>query len=259
MSAPARKTEYLSADPLASAAEAGLRYVSDSSPGIRRLAWGKGLRYVGPDGRTVKEKRELERIRALVIPPAWTNVWICPIADGHLQAVGWDAKGRKQYRYHRLYRAMRDEAKFGRMIAFGTSLAIIRRRIEADLARQGLPREKVLATVVRLLEATSIRVGNDEYAKDNDSFGLTTMRDRHASIEGARLTFRFKGKSGVAHQIELNDSRLARIVKRCQDLPGYELFQYMDSSGEPCRIDSGDVNRYIRPRISVRGAARCRR
>ena len=201
---------------------------------------------MGPDGKPLRDERHLARIRSLVIPPAWTNVWICPSPHGHLQAFGWDAKGRKQYRYHPLYRASRDQAKFSRMIAFGTVLALIRRRVQQDLDRRGLPKEKVLAAVVRLLETTYIRVGNDEYAKENESFGLTTMRDRHVRIAGAKLLFRFRGKSGQEHTIELSDQRLARIVKACQDLPGYELFQFVNEAGEICRVDSADVNRYIR-------------
>lgn len=233
-------------DPLASATEAGLRYVSDCGPCIQRVRSGKGFRYIGPDGKPLRDEAHLQRIRSLVIPPAWTNVWICPSPKGHLQAVGWDAKGRKQYRYHPLYRAVRDEIKFGKMTEFGAVLGRIRRRVEADLALPGLPKEKVLATAVRLLETTCIRVGNDEYARANDSFGLTTMRDRHARIDGSKLMFRFRGKSGMEHSVELNDRRLARIVKQCRDLPGYELFQYVDENGTVCRIDSGDVNEYIR-------------
>jgi DNA topoisomerase I len=233
-------------DPCESASEAGLRYVSGAGPCIRRIPCGKSFRYMGPDGKPLKDERHLARIRSLAIPPAWTNVWICPSPHGHLQAFGWDARGRKQYRYHPLYRASRDQAKFSRMIAFGTVLALIRRRVQQDLNLHGLPKEKVLAAVVRLLETTYIRVGNDEYAKENDSFGLTTMRDRHVRIAGAKLLFRFRGKSGLEHTIELNDQRLARIVKACQDLPGYELFQYIGPDGETCRVDSADVNRYIR-------------
>jgi DNA topoisomerase-1 len=234
-------------DPYESANEAGLHYVSGTGPGIRRVACGKkSFRYIGPDGKPVKDERHLARIRSLAIPPAWTNVWICPSRHGHLQAYGWDVKGRKQYRYHALYRASRDQAKFSRMIAFGTVLALIRKRVREDLEKRGLGKEKVLAAVVRLLETTYIRVGNDEYAKENDSFGLTTMRDRHVRIAGAKLLFRFRGKSGQDHAIELSDQRLAKIVKQCQDLPGYELFQFVNPSGEICRVDSADVNRYIR-------------
>lgn len=233
-------------DPLQSAAEAGLRYVSGSGPCIQRIRSGKGFRYLGPDGKPLRDARHLARIRSLVIPPAWTNVWICPSPHGHLQAVGWDAKGRKQYRYHPLYRAVRDQAKFSKMIAFGTVLALIRKKVGEDLRRPGLPREKVLAAVVRLLETTYIRVGNDEYAKENDSFGLTTMHDRHVRIAGARLFFQFRGKSGQQHSIDLTDQRLARIVKQCQELPGYELFQYEGEDGKPHPIDSAEVNQYIR-------------
>ncbi|HXS94931.1 MAG TPA: hypothetical protein VN736_10020 [Candidatus Limnocylindrales bacterium] len=235
-----------SVDPLESAAEAGLRYVSGSGPCIQRIRSGTGFRYLGPDGKPLRDPRHLARIKSLVIPPAWRDVWICPSPNGHLQAVGWDVKGRKQYRYHPLYRAVRDQAKFSKMIAFGTVLALIRKKVEADLSLRGLPREKVLAAVVRLLETTYIRVGNDEYAKENDSFGLTTMRDRHVRIAGARLFFQFRGKSGQNHAVELTDHRLARIVKQCQDLPGYELFQFEGEDGKPHPIDSGEVNRYIR-------------
>jgi DNA topoisomerase I len=233
-------------DPLESAAEAGLRYVSGSGPCIRRIRCGKSFRYIRPDGGPLRDPKQLERIRSLAIPPAWTTVWICPSPNGHLQAVGRDARGRKQYRYHPHYREVRDQAKFSRMIAFGAALANIRRQVRRDLKRPGLPKQKVLATVVRLLETSFIRVGNDEYAKENDSFGLTTMKDRHVRFAGAKLLFHFRGKSGQEHSIELTDLRLARIVKQCRDLPGYELFQYVDESGAVCAVDSADVNQYIR-------------
>jgi DNA topoisomerase-1 len=194
----------------------------------------------------VRDPKTLARIRSLVIPPAWTNVAICPSAHGHLQAVGRDARGRKQYRYHARYREVRDQAKFSRMIAFGTVLAIIRGQVAKDLPRPGLPKQKVLATVVRLLETSFIRAGNDEYAKENDSFGLTTRKNRHIQINGAKLQFHFRGKSGQVHTIELTDRRLAGIVKRCQDLPGYELFEYIGQDGKVCAVESDDVNRYIR-------------
>jgi DNA topoisomerase-1 len=236
----------LSTDPCESASEAGLRYVTGNGPCIHRIRCGRSFRYLDPDGNPLRSPRHLDRIRSLAIPPAWTNIWICPSPSGHLQATGRDARGRKQYRYHPSYRATRDQAKFSRMIAFGAVLARIRRRVEHDIRRHGLPREKVLATVVRLLETTFIRVGNDEYARENDSFGLTTMHDRHVRINGTTLMFRFRGKSGLTHTVELTDSRLARIVRECQDLPGYELFQYVDESGEICRVDSADVNQYIR-------------
>lgn len=235
-----------SADPHESAAEAGLRYLGCSGPCIRRIRSGRSFRYVGPDGKALRDRNHLARIRSLVIPPAWRDVAICPSPNGHLQAVGRDARGRKQYRYHTRYRAVRDQAKFSRMIAFGTVLAIVRRQTQQDLRQPGLPKSKVLATVVRLLETSFIRVGNDEYARENDSFGLTTMRNRHVQIAGAKLHFHFRGKSGQEHSIELTDRRLAGIVKRCQDLPGYELFQYVDEDGARCVIDSADVNQYIR-------------
>ena len=235
-----------SLEPVLAAKEAGLRYVDGSGPCIRRARCGSGFRYLGPGGAPLRDRAELERIKSLAIPPAWTNVWICPSRNGHIQAVGWDAKGRKQYRYHARYREVRDEAKFSRMIAFGTALAIIRRRVRRDLKRRGLPREKVLATVVRLLETTYIRVGNAEYAKENESFGLTTLRNRHVQICGATLRFQFKGKSGQKHLLEVTDRHLARIVQQCQDLPGYELFEYVDESGETRVVDSADVNEYLR-------------
>ena len=235
-----------SVDRAESAQEAGLRYVSGSGPCIQRIRHGKNFRYLGPDGKALRDRKHLERIRSLVIPPAWEKVWICPSPNGHLQAVGWDARGRKQYRYHPKYREVRDQAKFSRMLAFGAVLARIRKRVAEDLARPGLPKEKVLATVVRLLETTFIRVGNDEYARDNDSFGLTTLRNRHVRIEGTKLMFRFRGKSAQEHTVELTDRRLARIVRECQELPGYELFEYVNDAGDVCRIGSADVNQYIR-------------
>jgi DNA topoisomerase-1 len=230
----------------ASAKAARLRYVNTACvPGIRRLGSKQHWRYVGPDGRAITNREELQRIASLVIPPAWTDVWICPHASGHLQATGRDARGRKQYRYHTRWRIVRDEVKYGRLVAFAEALPHIRRRTDEDLARHGLPRQKVLATVVRLLETSLIRVGNEEYARDNGSVGLTTMRDAHASIDGATIRFTFRGKSGVRHAIDLKDRRLARIVKACRDLPGYELFQYTDTDGSRHAIDSSDVNAYI--------------
>ncbi|HEY7634448.1 MAG TPA: DNA topoisomerase IB [Gemmatimonadales bacterium] len=226
--------------------DAGLRYVSDSAPGIRRLRSGKGFRYVGPDGRAVRDPGTLNRIRSLAIPPAYTDVWISPSPNGHIQATGRDARGRKQYRYHPRWREVRDETKYGRMLDFSAALPRIRRRVERDLGLAGLPREKVLATVVRLLECTGIRVGNDEYARANGSFGLTTLRDDHVEISGSTLRFQFRGKSGKTHKVALSDPRLARIVRRCQALPGEELFQYVDEAGEQQTIGSGDVNDYLR-------------
>jgi DNA topoisomerase-1 len=232
--------------PAQSAKAAGLRYVCDDAPGIERRRSGKAFRYVLSDGSAVRDRATLARIRALAIPPAWTQVWICPRDDGHLQATGRDAKMRKQYRYHRRWREVRDESKYGRMLAFSRLLPRIRRRVAMDLARPGLPREKVLATVVRLLETTRMRVGNEEYARENDSFGLTTLRERQVSVRGAKLKFRFRGKSGVEHDIRLTDARLARIVRRMHDLPGEELFRYVDEEGVAHRIESADVNAYLR-------------
>ena len=233
-------------DPVDSAEEAGLRYVSDASPGIRRRRAGRGFSYIGPDGERVTNKEQVAWIRSLAIPPAWTDVWICTSPRGHLQATGRDARGRKQYRYHPDWRAVRDEAKYGRMIAFGQALPAIRRRVDADLRRHGLPRERVLATVVRLLEKTRLRVGNEEYARDNRSYGLTTLRDRHAEVGSSRIRFRFRSKGGKVSDVELSDARLARIVARCQDLPGQELFAYLDDDGEVRPIGSSDVNDYLR-------------
>ena len=233
-------------DPMESAKAAGLRYVYDTRPGIRRRRYGKGFRYIGVDGAIVRDAEVLRRIRSLAIPPAWTDVWICNAANGHLQATGRDAKGRKQSRYHPKWREVRDEAKYERMMLFGQALPKIRNTVERDLALPGLPREKVLATVVRLLETTYIRVGNEEYARTNHSYGLTTMRNRHVTVSGARVSFSFEGKSGVKHSIDVNDRKLARIVKRCYDIPGYELFQYLDAEGNPHSIDAADVNEYLR-------------
>ena len=243
---PRRRKRPPSPDPLESAQAAGLRYVSDASPGIRRRRAGRGFGYVGPDGRAVRDTATLARIRSLAIPPAYVDVWICPVANGHLQATGRDARGRKQYRYHPKWREVRDETKFGRMLAFSESLPRLRARAEQDLSLPGLPRAKVLATVVRLLECTGIRVGNDEYARTNRSFGLTTLQDHHVEVSGAKLNFEFRGKSGKTHRVALSDRRLARIVARCQALPGADLFQYVDDEGARVSIGSGDVNDYLR-------------
>jgi DNA topoisomerase-1 len=233
-------------DPAQSAREAGLVYVSDDTPAIRRKRAGKGFYFVGPDGARIRDEAQIARIRALGIPPAWTNVWICPKERGHIQATGRDARGRKQYRYHPRWRQIRDETKYHRMIAFGQALPVIRERAQTALKLPGLCREKVLGAVVRLLEATLIRVGNDEYARTNASFGLTTMLDEHVKVLGAELRFHFRGKSGKEHSIRVHDARLARIVQRCCDLPGHELFQYVDDNGDRQRIHSGDVNDYLR-------------
>jgi DNA topoisomerase-1 len=225
---------------------AGLRYVSDQSPGLRRKRRGKGFAYYTAEGECVRDRETLSRIKALAIPPAWTDVWICPQPNGHLQATGRDAKGRKQYRYHARWRELRDENKYDRMLDFGRLLPKIRQQTERDLSKPGLSREKVLATIVRLLETTLIRIGNDEYARSNNSFGLTTMRDNHVKVNGAKIHFRFRGKSGIKHDVDLTDKQLARIVKRCRDLPGQELFQYLDENGERQSIGSAEVNEYLR-------------
>lgn len=233
-------------DPRDAAAEARLRYVSDEDPGIRRRRVGKGFSYRQPKGAAVKDAAMLERIRALAIPPAWSEVWICPHAEGHIQATGRDARGRKQYRYHPRWRELRDAAKYEHLVDFARRLPAIRTRIETDMARPGLPREKVLATVIRLLETTLIRIGNDDYVRQNGSYGLTTLQDRHARIEGGELRFSFKGKSGRSWRLALHDRRLARIVRACQELPGQELFQYRDEAGSTRDVTSADVNAYLR-------------
>jgi len=233
-------------DPVESAKAAGLRYVSDDAPGLRRRVKGKGFSYTDPEGLAVRQLKVLERIRKLAIPPAWTDVWICAQANGHLQATGRDARGRKQYRYHPEWRTVRDETKFGKMTVFGEALPAIRARVDADLSRRGLPREKVLAAVVQLLETTLIRVGNREYMRQNKSFGLTTLRDGHVDIQGSTLRFEFRGKSGQDHSVEIQDRRLARVVKQCRDIPGQTLFQYLDGDGARQSIRSEDVNAYLR-------------
>jgi DNA topoisomerase-1 len=232
-------------DSARSAKAAGLRYVLDLTPGIARKGQGKKASYIRPNGAVIREQVVLKRIRSLVIPPAWTDIWICPDPQGHLQATGRDARGRKQYRYHPRWNLHRNETKYDRLLSFGRLLPRIRRRVNADLRRSGLPREKILATVVRLLEATLIRIGNEEYARTNESFGLTTLRDRHVKVKGATLRFQFQGKSGIRHNVDITDRRLARIVKQSQDLPGYELFQYLDEEGARRSITSSDVNGYL--------------
>lgn len=234
------------ADPRESAKVVGLKYVLDSIPGIRRIKTGNSFRYVDPAGRPIRDPEELLRIKSLAIPPAWTDIWISPDPKGHLQATGRDGKGRKQYRYHPRWRELRDETKYARMIAFGKALPKIRQQVQQDLATPALPRKKVLAAVVRLLEISLIRIGNEEYAKQNRSFGLTTMLDQHVRISGPKVRFRFRGKSGKEHELEIHDSRLARVVKNCRDIPGQHLFQYVDDNGERQSIQSGDVNDYLR-------------
>jgi len=240
------------ADPPTAAKAAGLRYVHDDRPGIRRepLKEGDGakggFRYLDARGDIIDDEATLKRIKSLVIPPAWTDVWICPQANGHLQATGKDARGRKQYRYHPKWRTVRDEVKYERMINFGKALPQIRKEVDRALRLPGLPREKVLATIVYLLEATMMRIGNDEYARENKSYGLTTLRNRHVKIDGSEVEFRFRGKSGVHHDVKVHDRRLARIIQRTRDLPGQDLFQYLDEDGERHTVGSSDVNDYLR-------------
>ena len=233
-------------DPRDAAETAGLVYVSDEAPGIRRRKSGKGFTYAKPDGAKVADKATLERIRSLAIPPAYTDVWICLKANGHIQATGRDAKGRKQYRYHTAFREVRESTKYEHMLEFAQGLPEIRKTIDEHMSLRGLPREKVLATVVHLLENTLIRVGNSDYVKQNKSYGLTTLRDPHVKVEGGELRFQFKGKSGKTWRLQVRDRRIARIVKACQDLPGQDLFQYVDEEGERQSIDSTDVNTYLK-------------
>ncbi len=233
-------------DPRDAAETAGLLYVSDEEPGIRRKKSGKGFTYLKPDGSKVADKATLDRIKSLAIPPAYTDVWICPKANGHIQATGRDAKGRKQYRYHPAFREVRESTKYEHMLEFARGLPAIRKTIDEHMSLRGLPREKVLATVVHLLENTLIRVGNSDYVKQNKSYGLTTLRDPHVKVEGAELRFQFKGKSGKTWKLQVKDRRIARIVKACQDLPGQDLFQYLDESGEQQSITSADVNAYLK-------------
>ncbi|WP_407520947.1 DNA topoisomerase IB [Methylobacterium oryzisoli] len=228
------------------AREAGLRYVSDEEPGYRRKRSGRGFRYLDASGKAVTDQAVLDRIRGLAIPPAYTDVWICRYANGHIQATGRDDKGRKQYRYHPDFREARESTKFVHMLDFAEALPALRRTVQEHMGRRGLPREKVLATLVHLLEATLIRVGNDDYARQNRSYGLTTLRDPHVQVEGADLKFRFKGKSGKVWQLSLRDRRVAKIVKACQDLPGQELFQYLDEEGVQRDVTSANVNAYLR-------------
>jgi DNA topoisomerase I len=241
-----KQTLEVVTDPAESAKAAGLRYVSNAKSGIQRGRWRKRFRYLDADGSVVRDEETLARIRSLVIPPGVDEVWICPNPKGHLQATGRDARGRKQSRYHPRWREVRDETKYERMMIFGAALPGIRERVEQDLSLQGMPRQKVLAAIVRLMETTLIRVGNEEYARQNHSYGLTTMRNEHVEIDGATVTFHFQGKSGVKHTVDIDDRRLAKIVQRCQDIPGYELFQYVDRDGTHHSVGSADVNDYLR-------------
>jgi DNA topoisomerase-1 len=229
-------------DPEEAAEEAGLRYVSDDRPGYTRKAKGDGFEYFDLEGKPIRDEQRLLRIKRLAVPPAYTDVWICPTANGHLQATGRDARRRKQYRYHERWREIRDENKYEKMALFGQTLPKIRRRVAADLALPGLPRNKILATVVHLLERTFIRVGNEEYARENKSFGLTTMQDRHVDVNGSKLKFTFRGKSGIKHEVDVKDRHIAKIISKLQDLPGQDLFQYLDEEGRRCDLSSQDVN-----------------
>lgn len=229
------------------AVEAGLVYVSDAEPGIRRLRAGKGFRYLTPENRRLAAAKELKRIAGLAIPPAYRDVWISLQPRGHLQATGRDARGRKQYRYHAEWRQVRDSAKFDRMVAFGEALPKLRRKLKRDMSLPGLPREKVLAVVVGILDATRVRIGNTEYARDNKSFGLTTLRNRHVSfIRDGRAVLNFRGKGGVQHEVHIDDRRIVQIVRHCQEIPGQHLFQYVSDEGQRCPLDSGQVNDYLR-------------
>jgi DNA topoisomerase-1 len=232
-------------EPVDTAHAAGLRYVSDRAKGIGRVRTAEGFRYEDRDGNPVTDESTLARIKSLAIPPAWEEVWICPHANGHLQATGRDARGRMQYRYHPKWREVRDEAKYERMINFGKALPELRDKVERDLTRPGLPREKVLAAVVRMLDLTGVRIGNEEYARENSSFGLTTLLTRHVRVEGTQIELRFRGKSKVYHRLKVRDRRMAGIIKRLRDLPGQELFHYLDEQGGMHRIESSDVNEYL--------------
>ena len=233
-------------DPQEAAESVGLAYVSDEEPGIRRRRAGKGWTFTGPKGAKITDEKTIERIRKLAVPPAYTDVWICPKANGHIQATGRDAKGRKQYRYHAKFREVRDSSKYEHMLEFAKGLPAIREKIAAHMALRGLRREKVLATVVYLLENTLIRVGNDDYAKSNKSYGLTTLKNRHVEVDGSEMRFRFKGKSGKEWKLQIQDRRIARIVRQCQELPGQELFQYIDDDGVRRDVTSSDVNAYLK-------------
>jgi DNA topoisomerase-1 len=233
-------------DPVEVAEDAGLRYVSDDQPGYTRKPKGDDFEFFDTDGKVIRDETRLVRVRRLAIPPAYKDVWICPSPNGHIQATARDARGRKQYRYHERWREARDESKYERMLVFGRALPKIRRQVNKDMSLPDLPRNKVLATVVHLLGRTFIRIGNQEYARENKSFGLTTMRNRHVDVKGAKLSFNFRGKSGVEHEIDVNDRRLANIIRKLQDLPGQDIFQYEDETGEVRNVTSQDVNDYLR-------------
>lgn len=232
-------------DPLKSAEVAQLSYVSDIIPGIKRVKSGKGFKYINADGKSINSKEEMNRIKALIIPPAWKDVWICADPNGHLQATGRDAKGRKQYRYHFRWQKIRNELKFDKMILFGQNLPNIRKKIQEDISTSGMYKEKILALVISIMSETLIRVGNLEYAEENETFGLSTMKNQHVEIKGNKIKFKFKGKSGKFHDIEYSNPKLSKLVKKCQDLPGHDLFEYLDENGNICSISSGDINNYM--------------
>src|SRR5215471_7378743 len=236
----------VTAESAEAAKEAGLQYVNDERRGYSRRARGKEFKYLDVEGKTIRDERRLLRVKRLAIPPAWTEVWICPLANGHIQATGRDARGRKQYRYHERWREVRDENKFDRLAQFAKALPNIRRRAGQDLKLPGLPQQKVLATIVRLLARTFIRIGNEEYARENKSFGLTTLKNRHVKVKGAQVRFRFRGKSGRHHEVDVTDQRVANVIAKCQDLPGQDLFQYLEEGGEVREVTSQDVNEYLR-------------
>src|SRR5256884_9323985 len=240
------KRAQITIDPVEVAEEAGLRYVSDEQPGYTRKGKGKSFQYFDTEGKSIRDEARLLRIRRLAIPPAYRQVWICPLPNGHIQAIGRDDRGRKQYRYHERWRSIRDENKYDRILVFAAALPKIRRRVEADLKLPALKREKVLATVVQLPQRTFIRVGKEEYARQNKSVGLTTMKDHHVQVRGMKLRFRFRGKSGIQHEVDVSDRRIAKIVRKLQDLPGQQLFQYLDDDGKLCEVTSQDVNDYLR-------------
>ncbi|HEX5606345.1 MAG TPA: DNA topoisomerase IB [Candidatus Binatia bacterium] len=246
-----QRNKVVKVAPIRAVKSRGLRYVMDSIKGITRRRHGKNFLFFSPRGVPIRNAGELRRIRALAIPPAWKDVWISPFSNSHLQATGRDARGRKQYRYHHAWREWRDQTKYDHLMEFGRVLPKLRRKVAKDLSLPGLPRAKVMATIVRLLETTCIRIGNDEYVRQNQSFGLTTLRNKHVKVRGSKIHFRFRGKSGIVRDVDLNDHRLAQIVRHCQDLPGQELFQYLEEDGTPRIVNSSDVNQYLREATGV--------
>src|SRR6476659_3958710 len=246
-----QRSNLVKVAPIRAVKSRGLRYVMDNIKGITRRRHGKNFLFYSPRGVLIQNPAELRRIRALAVPPAWKDVWISPFSNSHLQATGRDARGRKQYRYHHSWREWRDQTKYDRLMNFGRVLPKLRRRLLKDLSLPALPRAKVMATIVRLLETTFIRIGNDEYARQNQSFGLTTLRNKHVKVTGSKIRFRFRGKSGILRDVDLKDRRLAQIVRRCQDLPGQELFQYMDKDGTARLVNSSDVNQYLREATGI--------